>query len=276
MKRLDKEEFVPYAPEEEGFVRVNHSSSTCHGDSMSMKVERKDDGYIIARCYRCGGFGRYREASHRYYSAEKAIKTRNNGSSARSKVVNDVTIPRGSTGVVGEWGIEARTRFSSYGYDQHIASRYGIVWNDFYKRLIIPVYRNGELVAWQGRSYEKDEIKYITRCKDPADLWIYIPHDSGTSDVCTVVEDVFSAIKVSYVTNSLALLGNNISYGALDFATDKCDKFLIFLDNDGSNVIKNSFEINQTLTFMGKDSKIIGNPIDPKELSIPELEVILT
>lgn len=276
MKRLDKEEYVPYAPEEEGVVRVNHSSSTCHGDSKSLRIERKEDGYIIAKCYRCGGFGRHREAEHDYYSAEKAIRSRVSHSSAKSRVVTDVTLPRGSTGIVREWGTEARVRFNSYGFDQSVASRYGIVWSDFYKRLIIPVYRGGELVAWQGRSYEEDQPKYITRCKDPADLWIYIPHNSGTSDCCTVVEDLFSAIKVSYVTNTLALLGNNISYEALDFATDKCDKFLIFLDNDGSNVIKNSFEINQTLTFMGKESKIIGVPIDPKELTVHELEAILT
>ena len=276
MKRLDKEEYVPYAPEEEGVVRINHSSSTCHGDSKSMRVERKDDGYIVAKCYRCGGFGRYREAGHRYHTAEKAIKSRNTSGAVRSKLVKEVTIPRGSTGVVTEWGIEARTRFAGYGYDQAVASRYGIVWNDFYKRLIIPVYRNGDLLAWQGRSYEDDQPKYITRAKDTGDLWIYIPHEHGTSDRCTVVEDMFSAIKVSYHTNALALLGNNISYEALDYATSKCDKFLIYLDNDGSNVIMNAHTIDQTLTFMGKESMIIGIPVDPKELDDATLRRYLT
>ena len=51
---LDKSLILELAPALPGIVRVNHNTKYCSGDSKSLRIERKADGTIWAKCFRCG------------------------------------------------------------------------------------------------------------------------------------------------------------------------------------------------------------------------------
>ncbi len=56
--RLKYNEFVPHAPDAPGpTARINHSTSSCKGNSRSLAVWMNNDGTLGAKCHRCGATG---------------------------------------------------------------------------------------------------------------------------------------------------------------------------------------------------------------------------
>lgn len=264
---------MPHAPEESGMVRINHDNAYCSGSSKSMTIRRHDDGHVSCKCFRCGGWGSFREDEYRYYEGTKRIRSSTTDSSKSTSGIRNVAIPSDSTGIIGEWGIRERDKLRQYGISEHQVSRYGITYSKKYNRVIFPVWHEGKLVAWQGRSYY-DDPKYITKCDKVTDLWVYFKSDVD-SDLCVVVEDFYSGIRVAKYANAMVMLGGDLSDSALNYMTDKCDKFLIYNDFDTDQIIMNAWKLKERLTLMGYDAIVSSIGRDPKELSELELEVAI-
>lgn len=270
MKRLALNEFIEYAPEEPGMVRVNHNSLDCAGDSKSMRVTRADDGVVYAKCYRCGGMGRYAEGESKYSAYSKAKKSKK----VYSGKVNNLSLPHDFSMDLSKFPLKVKSKLYRYFIHEEDIKEYGIGWSEKLNRLILPVYYEGELVGWQGRSYVDGEVKYITKYKQDSDLFVYIPC-KDESKHCAIVEDMFSCIRVSKYVNGLALLGNSISDKALLKVIKKNDKFLVYLDHDNRQVIMNTIQIRERLHLLGKYAKVISSEVDPKELTPPSLKSLL-
>jgi hypothetical protein len=79
---------------------------------------------------------------------------------------------------------------------------------NWYGRLIIPFYREGKLVYYQGRSLIGDNIRYMNAVTgDTVVLYNYDEINRLTTDILFVVEGVFDAIPL----NGVAILGNDLS-----------------------------------------------------------------
>lgn len=272
--RLNKNEFLPYAPDEEGSVRINHTSSYCSGSSGSLKITRTDDDRVYAKCYRCGRFGSDSGGLAAYGSYARMV-----GSRRRKSIPSRLEMPRDFTQNIAEMPVTVRAKLNKYGVGQNLVNRYGLGWSERWERFIFPVYRGGELLGFQARYYGDDDLpKYITRYKNDSDLWAYFTcDDSHSLDGCVIVEDMFSAIRCANDIDSVALLGTEMGDKCLDHVTNIHDKFLVFLDDDNLNVKKKAVVIKNRLTMIGKSVKIFTScGTDPKEYSTHTLTDILT
>lgn len=271
--RIPDREFVPYAPDSPGVVRINHNTSTCSGTSNSLKITRSEDGTVYAKCFRCGGIGRFSDSVSKYAK----VKRKALGVSGK---VNQVYMPSDLKVKIGEMPVVVRTKLSQYSLTQKDIDTFGLGWSQRYNRFIIPVYRSGELVGWQGRCYDdhSKEPKYITKYKDSGDLYAYILCTGSIvgDGVCVVVEDMLSGIRVARHANALVCFGSNISDSGILRSYPDNSKYLIFLDDDNRTVKLNQLDIKNRLTALGKDATIIaGVGKDPKELPDSELRTII-
>ena len=267
MKRLSRSEFEPLAPDDPGTVRINHDTAHCSGTSKSLRITRKDDGSISARCYRCGAVGYV--APGKFYRAKKALRV-----TAPTINKDKVELPNDFTTEISGMPPVVRAKLFSCGIQQREMSKYGIGWSELYDRLIYPVYENGKLVAWQGKYYgdKDDQPRFITRHNNHPDLFSYYPNNAHTQS-CIVVEDILSGIRVHEHASTLVLFGTEISDAALLHVSSLHREFKIFLDDDNATVKNKARQIAERLTMLGKDVKILhSNGLDPKELDSKSLK----
>lgn len=270
MKRLHTNEYLHHAPEDAGMVRVNHESLECTGSSKSMRVTRADDGTVYAKCYRCGGFGRWAEGAAKYSSYSKAVKSKEE----KGGKVNNLSLPYDINCKYNDFPAIVKSKLHTYHIPVAEVKKYGIGWSEKLKRMVLPIYHDGELRGWQGRSYDQPP-KYITKYKDESDLYVYIPCTEKESKDCIIVEDMLSCIRVSKYGNALALLGSNISDKALIKIAKLNNNMLVYLDHDTRQVIMNTIQIRERLTMLGKSAKVISSSCDPKELDNPSLSSLI-
>lgn len=98
-----------------------------------------------------------------------------------------------------------------YALTKDEVTRLNVYYSQGKDLLIFPFLdENRELLAWQGRYFGKnpDYPKYVTY--GTKDMLSLFPCGEKTNTV-SVVEDVISAVKVSRVTDTLALLGSHLS-----------------------------------------------------------------
>lgn len=103
-------------------------------------------------------------------------------------------------------------------------------------------------------------------------LGIYIPINSSIAETMVVVEDPLSAIKVSQLHPTLALLGTNLKEDTAAFLHQNGVRKLIWmLDADATD---KSLKFSRKYALMF-DSKIVPMKKDPKDTPIEELKCLL-
>jgi len=273
MIRLHKSEWLNLAPDDPGTVRVNHESTSCTGSSKSMKITRTDDDRVFAKCYRCGGFGSHNGGLSGYGSFARATSNRT------PTTGTDLTLPSDFCSDIRKMPVEVKVKLNQAFITQDHVTKYGMGWSEKWQRFIMPVYRDGEVKGIIARYFGNEDLpRFITRYKDDSDLWTYINPSSVNlcRDAAVIVEDLWSAIRVSKFCPSVALLGTEIGDKCLDHVSNCHDKFAIFLDDDNLMVKKKAMEIKDRLTMMGKRVNIIlSGGKDPKEYTDEELQDIL-
>ena len=80
-------------------------------------------------------------------------------------------------------------------------------------RIVIPLYRNKNLIGFQGRSLRKNSIKYITIMLDEDEPKIYGLDGINTELPVYVVEGPFDS---TFLNNSVALCGSDGDVGCLE------------------------------------------------------------
>ena len=135
--------------------------------------------------------------------------------------------------------------------------------------LIFPFYdMDREIIAWQGRYFgaNKNYPKYVTY--GTKDMLSMFPGPEQTKTV-SVVEDVISAIKVSKVTDTLALLGSYLSLKTANRLTRTYDHLVLWLDADK---YKEAVATSSRLSPLFKSVKVIYTELDPKEYNAEEIK----
>lgn len=140
-------------------------------------------------------------------------------------------------------------------------------WSQRLKRLILPVYRDDQLVYYQGRTFDpitKINPKYLNiRQSGAKNVYFLCSSSNIHNNSIVMVEDILSAIKVGRQFNSIALLGSYLPDSMLP-VFKKYNKVFIWLDADK---YKESIKMMQKLGARGTPTRVISTPKDPKENS---------
>lgn len=245
---LKKEDYLNIAPDNPGVIRVNHATTYCHGDSKSLRIERKDDGSVHAKCFRCGQWGVHNVRGKYTGIVDTSTKDK------EIKIEYDIDKwPGKALWWVNQYGLtELELEFYEFGYSEEM------------RRVIIPIWWAEEKVGWQARKiYDEDTgPKYITSGKALPGFMLKGVHNSGE---IVLVEDVISAIKVGRQTHTCALLSTNPTKNLMDY-TKLFRTFKIWLDMDNPQVVRAALKLMKSLRIFG-DTKLIVSPKDPKYYS---------
>lgn len=151
----------------------------------------------------------------------------------------------------------------TYGVSNDEIRKYRFGYSPSLDRLILPVFREEELIFWQGRNLSSDTTrpKYLNVRTKRDDVVMFINKDT---DKVVVVEDIISCIVVARSgVSAVALLG---SYIKIDFMkqvltdTIKCVK--VWLDSDKR---KEACKYSKQLSALGFSASPVVLPTkDPK------------
>lgn len=268
---LDKDDYVPYAPESTGKVRINHNSYDCSGESNSLVIERNTDGTISAKCFRCGRYGRYSES---FYSNSAAKKEAVHAASRTRH--SYVTLPSDGSTELSEWrDSRARIRILRYGLTAKEIKDNGIVYSDKLRGIVFPCSDSSGMVGYQVRTFDEELPKYYTKTIDP-DRMVWYRRNTSNSNACVLVEDVLSGIKTSRHLSTACLLGTELNAGTLARILEEGHReFIIYLDDDNPIVRAKQRVLKNKLELYGTVRIIHNRGVDPKELSNKELVEIL-
>jgi len=126
-------------------------------------------------------------------------------------------------------------------------------------RIIIPLYRNKNLIGFQGRSLKKNSIKYITIMLDEDEPKIYGLDDISTELPVYVVEGPFDS---TFLNNSVALCGSDGDVSCLE------GNDLIFVyDNEP----RNREIVRRIEGCIGRKEKVVIWPSNIKEKDINDM-----
>lgn len=263
MTRLHKEEFVPFAPEGRGQVRINHSAPSCSGESKSMVVRRLEDGSIAAKCHRCGAWGR-EGGGPMHYGHPLRDETQEVSYIHR----DGISVPEDTTSdfpdEVAAWIQKS--------IPLHVAEQRGLVWSPAKQQLYIPVVQETSAFGPKaaGAVLRRFEPKrYLTLTQDPKTFWGLLrgPQGySGAGGTLLIVEDMLSAIKGAMVTDTLALLGTSLKPQALAFAArEGYNEAVVWLDADNTQVRMAARTIARQLPI---PTRMVETGDDPKNHNV--------
>ena len=299
---LKKDEFVPYATDEEGTVHIHHCKGGTGNDSLY--ITRNEDGSIVAFCHHCSARG-----SHRVLGS-RAIQGRDKDGRATSISGTTTREPEtadAGSGGLGHAGDSAATRSSvranELDFLYHTGSGTPEDWPDHAKKWVLEYGLTYGQVVTAGMVYigdhaRDDAIVYPLEAKGAyqvrhfdgklkyeivgkADARIYYK-EGQIMQPLVFVEDVRSALKVSSYANAIPLLSTSMSDEMLAKLIDKQESFtkvVVWLDNDNNEVIKAAHKLHEKLI------KVLTVPVglihkqvttlDPKELRHHSIERIL-
>lgn len=275
-RKLRKDEYMPFAPEHVGIVRANHQSDYCVGDSLSMIVERKDDGSVAAHCFRCGSGG-YSFPRLHYRDANQVRE----GASARRArtegllVVGGLSVDADASSDYERFPAGARTWLSRAGLTKEKVNREDFLWSEDSHTLYIPVRQLDNLVGYVLRQFE-GENRYRTLALDKSNFFGYYRSaiDKPSSTV-VIVEDVLSGLRVSQICDTIVALGTNLMPAAVStILRHKYENAVIFLDADNGVVRSEARRMAKKLPFLNVRHVEVGR--DPKYHSDEQLRTLIT
>ena len=166
-----------------------------------------------------------------------------------------------------------------YGITEEEIAKYGIVYSDSERRVILPVYDNGDLVITQSRKVFDDDTgpKYRTVKRRAGVFSAKCDTPIVVCNQCVITEDILSAIKCSRFIDSFALLGTTLSDSCLGkILKNQYDKCFIFLDDDNRQVKLDQIVLKNKLELYIDDVRIVkSGGRDPKEMSDLDLMKLL-
>lgn len=265
--RLKWADISAYVPPRKGTITIRH----CH-TKPKLYITRKDDGTILAHCFHCGAGGGWKPKGTRDIGY---IRDRLAGIEELTK---RVVLPRDYNTDISIWPIEAYAWVRKYDITPLEVEKYGLGYSNSFSCVVIPIRNDGNLVGIQYRRIpsEQNVPKYVASTYFRGLFW----HNNGgmrecvDSDMVFVVEDVLSAIKCSRICDAVALLGTNLSDACLRRIKDY-KTYIVFLDNDNPQVLRNRNKIVARLQQFGTVKVVDRRDRDPKEYSTEELKDIM-
>ncbi|MDA3855071.1 MAG: toprim domain-containing protein [Candidatus Woesearchaeota archaeon] len=145
----------------------------------------------------------------------------------------------------------------------------------FYKRLLIPIYKNGKLVNIEGRALELDIKPKVIYVKGGlSDLLFNLENIDPTKPVIMVegIKDFFKVWNID--RNVIACLGNQLGRNQLEELNKYIPELIAFLDDDEAGLkILDQLEHDYERDFSIIDS---GEGKDPNNLTLEEIYYKLT
>lgn len=260
--RMKDSEWVKYAPSAgtgRREVRVNHVSPTCSGSSKSLRIIRDVSGRLSAKCFRCGAWGVHSPTHYIAPTTSKAI------------TAYRPTIPTDATGWLS-FPLDARHWLLRAGVGADMTARWGIVWSEKHKTLVIPVQQAGKLVGVVHRGFHDDNrYRLLTDAPSACFLRPFSPLDAPI----VLCEDSLSAIRLTEAGfNGVALLGVWIRAGVKEWcALSKQRTLVVWLDNDNSNVARAAMKAAKEFPYMLV--RVVRGESDPKHYTEQQIKEIL-
>ena len=161
------------------------------------------------------------------------------------------------------------------GLNHYDILRHGFGYSPKMDRVIMPVYRDGELVAVQARALRKGQIpKYLGQVKEgPRPVFVVEAKEHCTGLVLT--EDMLSAARVGKVNDAWALLGTNLSPATLSEIMDShYDDIYIWMDDDPAGWAARR-KIKKALQLAPQKVHLIKSDRDPKKHSLEEIQALI-
>ena len=277
---LDKEEFVPFAPDEAGGqIHINHADCPAGEDTKQrLYIKRCEDGItILAFCHHCRKRGKYNSIAAT--TIETAKRRYKHSGSQRSLVRSkSCRIPECAEYDLNKWPSKARAWLYRYGITSEEIREYGLFYNPTNLRVGIPTFTKQGVSSIQYRQifteYEDtDSPKYYTVKGECTALMGAGVHHSGTT--CVLTEDAVSAIRCGRVMPAYALTGTYLTDEELQWLLSRSYKhFILFLDDDNPDVRMQELILKNRLDVFGS-CRIIHTDRDPKEYSDEELKLLL-
>jgi len=271
MQFLKHKEFLPFAPDS-GWVRVNHESSDCGGDSKSMKIEVQGDGNIFAYCHRCGKSGNYGSPYHTSRKDKKGHSGR--GTTSPTDTERSQGYKR-SRSDMATWSEEARSWILSCGLSRREVIANAIRYDKEIDGIYLTVFNGTADIGYILRRFNYAGPKYINDFDNDASPRICVPRPVVASSTVVLVEDILSAIKVGRQYAAIALLGTGCDIRSINWLIKNYKRFIIFLDDDNKIVKRQQRVLKNTLGMLGESRIITGVGKDPKHLSNSELREII-
>jgi hypothetical protein len=239
--------------------RIQHDCS----EGKDMLVSHNDTGYS-AYCFRCGPVG---FDPHGYQSIAEIARLKELNAEASvpqtKELPNDFTldIPIDSFSWLARGGISII----------HARNR-GIGWSDRLGRIVLPIYKDGELVYWQARAVTPGQSpKYSNPPVSKSEI-LYTAGDSSDTRRVIVTEDILSAIRVGAHCPTACILGTKVSDSqAAQLAAYARVSFWLDPDEAG---LRGSAAGKRTLSLVTR-ADVISSDVDPKCLSDRKIREIL-
>src|SRR3990167_143523 len=267
--RLRWADIADHVPSSHGTVYVKH----CPGQrAKGMGITRFRDGTIKAHCFRCGAKGIWESKGRDIAYILDSLKGLRD--MAQSRIVK---LPEDYTRDLKQWEPLAAAWISKYDITQAEVERYGLGYSASYRSVVLPCYDAGRLLGVQYRRMvrEENEPKYIS-LRRGGSIYNYcthvVHHDTRQRHIF-VVEDTLSAIKCTRVADAIAILGSSLSDAVVTRIKDY-ETFVLYLDNDNNQVLRNRTKIAARLRNFGK-VVVVRDIVDPKERSTEELRELL-
>lgn len=273
--RLPKSEWVHLIPEHPGIVRAPHESPSCSGGSRSLRIQKREDGSSVARCYRCGAWGTESPSGH--YTAPVRLSGHQDTGKPRK-------VPSDRTSNLDVWPAEAKAWLAKSGVAPDAALEMGAAWSPSSQSLLLPVWQEGpevgewEEVGWVVRGFAPK--RYHTIALAPDRFWgHYRAHQrpQEAERLLVVVEDLVSAWRASWAgADALALLSTHLPPSAVAAtAAERYDRVVVFLDGDNAGVRRQARSIARTLSF-APQVQVVETGEDPKHHTEAELRSLLS
>jgi hypothetical protein len=270
MKGIPENCFDPEAPIGQA-VRFRHDSPDCsRGKDSCLIVTRTESGWKFY-CHRCGAKGVRGldglppDKMKKWYEAKKNVPKQT------EKVV---TLPRDFTLDLTKHP-KAYAWLMTLGITDEQIRKFRIGYSRYFDRLIFPVYMDGKLVFWQGRTFNpitKENPKWLS-VRVPRDQDVFfIAGGDPLPNTIVLVEDILSAIKLSTVCHAVALLGVYIPDKLMWRVKKSGLHAVIWLDQDKTD--KSLWYCNR-FRAAGIPTRVRSTTLDPKKYTTKQLKEIL-
>ena len=228
-------------------TKMNHGDCPAGVDTKQRLFVKRERGKLMAYCHNCGTHGTLSLKDSRIRRGGENLLIEN----------EKLHLPPDITFEPTEQPVEHIAWLHQYGIGRTLQLDYKIGWSNAFGRTILPVFGDGELLAYQRRRVLRHDMgeKYLTtrlkNIKHPV-FKSYPQPDANFGPPfrpLVLVEDILSAIKVGMEFDSWALLGTYMPNTVVDevVAAGYTD-VVVWLDDDNKQVKRTQKSIRRRLS----------------------------
>ena len=252
-------------------TKLNHDGCPAGRDTKQRLVVKRDGDVLVAWCHHCQSKGILGG------DPDKANYTRRRRQQL-NRIQPVIELPQGLEYDPSKFHPLANVWLNRYGITHEERKQYGIAWSDYYGRVLLPVYMNAELVAYQLRRIlpDDDGPKYLTTRKAGVKHQLWQAGQYVEGGVMVLTEDILSAIKVARVANATALMGTHTPQENLEYILRfRPDVVLLWLDDDNPDVRDKQRKAYRRIRAFVPTHIVHSHGRDPKDHTTAEIQEVI-